>query len=718
MKHFFCLLFLVGLKITAQQITVEKIWKKYEYYPKGVEDFKSMKDGEHYSRIGEDGSILIYKLMDANDKGEVLVNKNSLVYNDSIIAYEDYEFNSDETKVLFMTNIKPIYRRSYTAIYYLYDIKTKQLVPLDDKHKPQTLAEYSPDGKSVSFIHGNDIFVKELATGKSIKLTEDGKRNKIINGTSDWVYEEEFGITKAYAWSPDSKWISFLRFNEKEVKEFNLTYYKGLYPEEYKYKYPKAGEDNSEVTAHLINVQKKSITPINLGEYEYIPRLSWAGNANKLVLLTLNRHQNHLKYHLINLTAKKMTQKIFYEETSTTYVEIDNNLLVLKDGNTILRTSEMDGYNHIYQLDFNGKSTQITRGNWDVIDLYGIDELSNTVYYSSAEVSPMVKTIHSIQRDGANKTTVSKSIGWNDASFTSGFKYMVLTHSQANNPPVYSLMKNDGGFVRILEDNEELNRTLSTLTLSKKEFITFNVNGNTLNAWIMKPANFNAANKYPVYMTLYGGPGHNEVVDAWDNADYMYHQLLTQKGYIVICIEPRGTLYRGAAFKKSTYLQLGKLETEDLIAAAKEIQGFPYVDPQRIGVMGWSYGGFMASLAITKGADVFKMAIAVAPVTNWRNYDNIYTERFMRTPKENPNGYDANSPVNFVNLFKGKFLLIHGSADDNVHYQNSMELVNAMVKADKQFDLFIYPNRNHGIYGGNTRNHLFSMMLNFIEKNL
>ncbi len=718
MKHFFCLLFLVGLKITAQQITVEKIWKKYEYYPKGVEDFKSMKDGEHYSRIGEDGSILIYKLMDANDKGEVLVNKNSLVYNDSIIAYEDYEFNSDETKVLFMTNIKPIYRRSYTAIYYLYDIKTKQLVPLDDKHKPQTLAEYSPDGKSVSFIHGNDIFVKELASGKSIKLTEDGKRNKIINGTSDWVYEEEFGITKAYAWSPDSKWISFLRFNEKEVKEFNLTYYKGLYPEEYKYKYPKAGEDNSEVTAHLINVQKKSITPINLGEYEYIPRLSWAGNANKLVLLTLNRHQNHLKYHLIDLTAKKMTQKIFYEETSTTYVEIDNNLLVLKDGNTILRTSEMDGYNHIYQLDFNGKSTQITKGNWDVIDLYGIDELSNTVYYSSAEVSPMVKTIHSIQRDGANKTTLSKSIGWNDASFTSGFKYMVLTHSQANNPPVYSLMKNDGGFVRILEDNEELNRTLSTLTLSKKEFITFNVNGNTLNAWIMKPANFNAANKYPVYMTLYGGPGHNEVVDAWDNADYMYHQLLTQKGYIVICIEPRGTLYRGAAFKKSTYLQLGKLETEDLIATAKEIQGFPYVDPQRIGVMGWSYGGFMASLAITKGADVFKMAIAVAPVTNWRNYDNIYTERFMRTPEENPDGYDANSPVNFVNLFKGKFLLIHGSADDNVHYQNSMELVNAMVKADKQFDLFIYPNRNHGIYGGNTRNHLFSMMLNFIEKNL
>ena len=718
MKIIFCAFFLLSLQLYAQDITVEQIWKKYEFYPKGVEGFKSMKDGEHYTKMNEDGSIVKYKLTDPTDAGTLLVNGNSLMYKEVKIVFDDYEFNFDETKILFMTSIVPIYRRSFTAIYYLYDLSTKQLMPLDEKHQPQSLAEYSPDGKSVSFIYGNDIFVKQVASGKVVKLTEDGKRNKIINGTTDWVYEEEFSITKGYDWSPDSKWIAFLRFNEKEVKEFNLTFYNELYPTEYTYKYPKAGEDNSKVTANIVNVSNGKITPINLGEYEYIPRLSWSNTANKLILQTLNRHQNQLQYHLVDLTGKKMTQKMFFEEKSKTYVEIDNNLMIRKDGNSILRTSEIDGFNHIYQLDFSGTSTQITKGNWDVIDLYGIDESTNTVYYSSAEVSPMIKTIHSISTNGTNKSLLSLPIGVSDAEFTAGMKFMVLTHSDANTPPVSTLNKNDGSLVRMLEDNKVLKSKLGNLALSKKEFITFDVNGNKLNGWIMKPANFNSSKKYPVYMTLYGGPGHNEVVDAWDNSDYMFHQLLTQKGYIVACVEPRGTLYRGAAFKKSTYLQLGKLETEDLIASAKELQGYPYVDANRIGVMGWSYGGFMASLAITKGADVFKMAIAVAPVTNWRNYDNIYTERFMRTPKENAEGYDANSPVNYVNLMKGKFLLVHGAADDNVHYQNSMELINALVKADKQFDLFIYPNRNHGIYGGNTRNHLFKMILDFVEENL
>ena len=718
MKIIFCAFFLLSLQLYAQDITVEQIWKKYEFFSKGVEGFKSMKDGEHYTKMNEDGSIVKYKLTDPTDAGTLLVNGNSLMYKEVKIVFDDYEFNFDETKILFMTSIVPIYRRSFTAVYYLYDLTTKQLMPLDEKHQPQSLAEYSPDGKSVSFIYGNDIFVKQVASDKVVKLTEDGKRNKIINGTTDWVYEEEFSITKGYDWSPDSKWIAFLRFDEKEVKEFNLTFYKELYPTEYAYKYPKAGEDNSKVTAHIVNVSNGKITPIMLGEYEYIPRLSWSKTANKLILQSLNRHQNQLQYHLVDLTGKKMTQKMFFEEKSTTYVEIDNNLMIRKDGNSILRTSEIDGFNHIYQLDFNGVTTQITKGNWDVIDLYGIDESTNIVYYSSAEVSPMIKTIHSISTNGTNKSLLSLPMGVSDAEFTAGMKFMVLTHSDANTPPVSTLNKNDGSLVRMLEDNKVLKSKLGNLELSKKEFIKFDVNGNKLNGWIMKPANFNSTKKYPVYMTLYGGPGHNEVVDAWDNSDYMFHQLLTQKGYIVACVEPRGTLYRGAAFKKSTYLQLGKLETEDLIASAKELQGYPYVDANRIGVMGWSYGGFMASLAITKGADVFKMAIAVAPVTNWRNYDNIYTERFMRTPKENAEGYDANSPVNYVNLIKGKFLLVHGAADDNVHYQNSMELINAMVKADKQFDLFIYPNRNHGIYGGNTRNHLFKMILDFVEENL
>jgi dipeptidyl-peptidase-4 len=604
------------------------------------------------------------------------------------------------------------------AVYYLYDLKTSSIQPLDEEHQPQTLAEYSPNGLKVSYIYKNNLFVKDLKTGKVTKLTSDGKRNKIINGTTDWVYEEEFAITKAYGWSPDSKYIGFLRFDEKNVKEFNLTYYNELYPDLYTFKYPKAGEENSKVTAHIINLKNSKISNIDLGEYEYIPRLQWSGTSNKLIIQTLNRHQNHLKYHLIDLSTKKMITKTFFEEKSDTYVEIDNNLLILKDGNTILRTSEKDGFNHIYKLAFDGVNTQITKGNWDVIEFYGIDESTNTIYYSAAEKSPIYKGIYKINIDATAKTALSLETGTNDAEFTSGMKYFVKTYSNANTPPVFTLCSNDGKEISVLESNSKLNGVLANYKLSPKEFVTFHSGDTELNGWMIKPANFDPSKKYPVYMTVYGGPGSNTVKDSWGGADFIYHQLLAQKGYIVVSADPRGTMYRGAAFKKSTYLQLGKLETEDFINVAKELQNMSFVDPERIGIQGWSYGGFMTSLAITKGADQFKMGIAVAPVTNWRYYDNIYTERFMRTPKENEKGYDDNSPINFANLLKGKYLLIHGSGDDNVHYQNTMEMVNAMVKSDKQFDLFIYPNKNHGIYGGNTRNHLFNMMLNFTLENL
>ncbi len=718
MKNLLLFFSLLSFNVFSQDLSVEKIWKKYEYIAKGVEDFKSMADGNFYTKTNEEGSIFKHSILNSEDKGICILEGKTLLYNGVKIDYDDFEFNKDESKILFKTSIKSIYRRSYTAVYYLYDLKTKVLQILDDTHSPQTLAEYSPDGNSVSYIAGNDLFVKYLPTGKITKLTTDGKRNKIINGTTDWVYEEEFSITKAYCWSPDSKYIAFLKFDEKEVKEFNLTYFNDLYPENYKYKYPKAGEDNSKVTAHIVSVKKPSIKNIDLGEYEYIPRLSWSGSQNKLILQTLNRHQNQLKYHLVDLTGKSLVIKVIYEENSKSYVEIDDNLLILKDGNSILRTSEMDGYNHIYRLDFNGNSTQITKGKWDVIEMLGIDESSNIIYFSSAMNAAISKTIHSVSLDGKNVTLISPKDGYNDASFTTGMNYFVLSHSNANTPPEISLNKNDGSFIRSLEDNSDLKKKLAGMNLCKKEFLSFNVNGFDLNATMMKPTDFDPNKKYPVYMTVYGGPGHNEVTDAWDGQDYMYHQLLTQKGYIVVCVDPRGTMYRGAEFKKSTYLQLGKLETEDVIATGKALQALPYVDPNRIGIMGWSYGGFMATLAITKGADVFKMAIAVAPVTNWRFYDNIYTERFMRTPKENEDGYDKNSPINFVDQLKGKFLLIHGVTDDNVHFQNSMSLINALVKADKQFDFFAYPNKNHGIYGGNTRNHLFKMMLDYVEENL
>lgn len=701
-----------------QEITIEKIWKKYEFYAKSVEGFKSMKDGEHYTRPTTDLSIKKYSLLNDKDAGTTLVEGKDLLFKGKSIEFDDYEFNSDESKILLLTSTEPIYRRSFKAIYFLYDINSKKLQPLDEEHQPQTLAEYSPDGTMVSYIHGNDLFVKNIKTGAVKKLTQDGKRNKIINGTTDWVYEEEFSITKAYGWSPDSKTIAFLRFDEKEVLEFSMAMYGELYPDEYKYKYPKAGEVNSKVTAHLVDVASAKISNLDLGEYEYIPRLNWSSTAKHLILQTMNRHQSSLKYHLVDCTGKKPIHKVIFEEKSDTYIDVDDNLLILKDGKTILRTSEADGYNHIYKLDFDGKATQITKGNWDVIEFLGIDDDNKTIYCSSAELSSIKKAVYAINIDGTNKRLISSDNGYNEAEFTHGMKYCVMNHSDGNTPPSYSLYKNDGTKLRDLETNEALNSKLKEYKLSTKEFMTFKSNDVELNGWMLKPTNFDATKKYPVYMTVYGGPGHNEVTDAWDGNDYMYHQLLAQKGYIVVCVDPRGTMYRGAKFKKSTYLQLGKLEIEDVINTGKELQKLSYVDPARIGIMGWSFGGFMASLAITKGADVFKMAIAVAPVTNWRYYDNIYTERFMRTPKENEDGYDRNSPINFVDQIKGKYFLIHGSADDNVHYQNSMEMITALVKANKQFDMFIYPNKNHGIYGGNTRNHLFQMMLDYVLINL
>ena len=714
-------IFLTIQHSNSQVITVEKIWKKYEFSGAGVSGFKSMKDGIHYTKLTKaDGKQLITKhsINASEEKNDVLIASEKFVFSNSALEIDDYYFNDDESKVLLTTQTIGIYRHSFSAVYYLYDLKTSSIQPLDEEHQPQTLAEYSPDGLKVSYIYKNNLFVKDIKTGKVTKLTTDGKRNKIINGTTDWVYEEEFAITKAYGWSPDSKYIGFLKFDEKNVKEFNLTYYTELYPDLYTFKYPKAGEENSKVTAHIITVKNSKIVNLDLGEYEYIPRLQWSGTSNKLVVQTLNRHQNDLKYYLIDLSGKKMTTKAFFEEKSDTYVEIDNNLLILKDGNTIIRTSEKDGFNHIYKLSFDGVNTQITKGNWDVIEFYGIDETTNSIYYSAAEKSPIYKGIYKINIDATGKSAISLETGTNDAEFTTGMKYFVKTYSNANTPPVFTVCSNDGKEISVLESNSKLNGVLANYKLAQKEFVKFHSGETELNGWMIKPTDFDPTKKYPVFMTVYGGPGSNTVKDAWGGADFIYHQLLAQKGYIVVSVDPRGTMYRGAAFKKSTYLQLGKLETEDFINVAKEFQNMSFVNPARIGIQGWSYGGFMTSLAITKGADQFKMGIAVAPVTNWRYYDNIYTERFMRTPKENEKGYDDNSPINFVNLLKGKYLLIHGSGDDNVHYQNTMEMVNALVKADKQFDLFIYPNKNHGIYGGNTRNHLFNMMLNFTLENL
>ena len=704
----------------AQEITVEKIWKKYEYRTQGVDGFNTLQDGDRYTQLDDQGNLVLSHISKPTEAPSVLIDAKSLTYRGKQVIIEDYNFDQSERKVLIMTSISPIYRRSYHAVYFLYDLETKVLQSLSDEYSPQTLAEYAPDGKKVSFIHKNDLYVKDLETNKISAITTDGKRNKIINGTTDWVYEEEFSITKAYSWSPDSKFIAFLKFVEKGVKEFGIDMYGELYPDRFEYKYPKAGEDNSKVTAHWVAVSKpKKINSISLGSYEYIPRIQWSNVTNRLLLQTMNRHQDSLNYHMIDFTAgKKPIHSILYTDNSNTYVDVNESLHFTPNGQGFFFTSEKSGFNQLYALDYNGAIKPITSGEQDIIDVCGPNQAGTHFYYTRSSQHGISKVLCSVNLTTNVVTELSPTEGWMDASFTQGKKYYIGSYSNGNTPPVFGLYNADGGLIKTMEDNAELNKLLSSCNLSKKSFRTIKVNGTDLNISVIFPPNFNESNKYPVYMNVYGGPGHNEVTNQWDGNDFMFHQLLASKGYIVVSVDPRGTQYRGAEFKKATYLQLGKLEVEDFIGTAKYFQTLPYVDANRVGIMGWSYGGFMSSLAMTKGADVFKMGIAVAPVTNWRYYDNIYTERFMRTPQENPAGYDTNSPINHVDKLKGKFLLVHGMADDNVHFQNSTDMITALVKANKQFDFFAYPNKNHGIYGGNTRNHLFTMMYEYILANL
>lgn len=724
-----CLLFCVGMWILVpnlraqgegqRELSVERIWKKGEFAAKGYPGFNGMKDGQHFTRLNASQnavSVTKHAYQNIDRVVDTLLRPSDLLFEGKQLPLDDYEFNPSETVLLIHSNTESVYRRSYLTSYYLFDLAARKLRPLTKNNSRATLATFSPDGQKVAFVSDNNLFVVDLKTGVETQVTFDGKRNEVINGTTDWVYEEEFAITQGFGWSPDGKMLAFLRFDERNVKEFQMTYYGELYPDQYVFKYPKAGEANSSVTAHVYRLDLGKTEQIDLGAYEYIPRLKWSSKQNKLVLLTLNRHQNWLKYHVFD--ADQGSASVFFEEQSKTYVEVDDNLLLLSDGKSIFRTSESAGYNHIYQVDFKGNVKQITFGQYDVIDFLGIDEKARWVYYTAAKTSAINKGIYAVDFSGKKQRILSPEVGYNDARFTPGMSYFVRYSSDANTPQTITLCRADGSEVRVLQDNSALKEKLQRMALPKKEFIQVPGAAGDLNAWIIKPANFDPSKQYPVYFFVYGGPGSNTVLNRFGGNDYFFHQLLAQKGYLVISVDPRGTMYRGEAHKKSTYLQLGKLETEDFIAVAKHLGTLPYVDANRIGIQGWSYGGFMASLAMTKGNGVFKTGVAVAPVTNWRYYDNIYTERFMRTPAENPDGYDQNSPIHFAKDLTGNYLLIHGSGDDNVHYQNTMEMVTALVQANKQFDLFIYPNKDHGIYGGNTRNHLFQMILDFVTEHL
>jgi dipeptidyl-peptidase-4 len=720
-KHFVLLLFAATLfnLALAQNLTLEDIWKSRKFYPKGIYGIRSMADGEHYTVLEKD-SINMYEYKTGEYVKTIASGTQMTPEGDTThLRISDYTFSKDETKLLIPTNTKSIYRYSSESEFYIWDIasETLEALSLDGK---QRLADFSPDGTKVAFVRDNNLYVKDLEQNIEFKVTQDGEYNKIIYGTTDWVYEEEFAITKGFHWSPDGKKIAFYRFDESDVKEWWMTTWGDLYPEHYKFKYPKAGEDNSIVSIHIYDLQTQLITDVNVGEEtdQYLPRFFWTKTQDKLAVFRVNRLQNY--FEILLADANSGETEIVYTEKNHTYIEESHyDHVIFIDENRYIMTSEKDDFYHIYLNYFDGTpEEQLTSGNWDVTSILGYDEENEKVYFTAAQQVPYNREVYWVNLKGKVKQ-VSRDEGWNRPSFSSNYEYYINSWSDGNTPPVYTLNNTKGKTIRTLQDNSSLKDTIANYNFSEKEFFSFTTSeGVELYGWQILPPGFDPGKRYPVFMHVYGGPGSQTVTNSWGYFNHLWFQMLAQQGYIVASVDNRGTGARGQEFKKMTYMELGKYETIDQIEAARHFAAKDFVDPERIGIFGWSYGGYMSTLCITKGADVFSTAIAVAPVTNWRYYDNIYTERFMRKPQQNASGYDDNSPINHVDKLEGNYLLIHGTGDDNVHVQNSMDLITALVNANKQFDLFLYPNKNHGIYGGNTRIHLYNKMTDFILENL
>ncbi len=716
MRFLFLPLLLLCAAASAQNklITLDDIWRDGTFSAKSVPGFNGLPDGERYTELAEEGGKHIIRIKSLRDGKET-----GILYSGNL-PVEEYSISADGNRLLLLTESQAIYRRSILHRVYMYDRATKTPVLLDSAKVLH--AQLSPDGSKVAYVKDNNLFYKNISTGAVTAVTADGERNRIIYGNCDWVYEEEFEFTQAYQWSPDSRYIAFYKFDESAVKEYTMTVYDSLYPTPYKYKYPKAGEGNSVVSILCHDLQKgqtRYLKVLDAGENPdiYIPRIKWA-SASGLCIYKMNRRQNNLRILFADLAAG--TLKGIYNENNKSYIEVSDNLVFLKDGHSMIFTTEVDGWNHLYVWEWtNQRLTLLTKGDYDVDALVGINEAAKTVYYTAAEGSPLERKLYAVGFSGEVKRCLTPDSGTHAITPVEGARYFLDRYSSLNTPPVYNLLDAQGKVVRTLEDNARLKAKMKEYRLGNMAFMQVTGDsGVQLNAWRMLPPDFDANKKYPVLLYQYSGPASQEVADRFPVRDYFWHQMLAQKGYIVVCADGTGTGFRGEAFRKKTYLELGRYESRDQIAVAKYLGALSYVDKSRIGIWGWSFGGFMSSTCILKGADVFKMAIAVAPVTNWRYYDNIYTERYMRKPEENKAGYDSNAPESMAGKLKGRFLLIHGTGDDNVHFQNSVSLVNNLIKEGKEFDSEYYPNRAHGISGGNTRLHLYRRMTNFILDNL
>ena len=697
-----------------KHITIDDLYQQKIFAAKGIPQFHFLKAGKYYSRLEDGKRVTLYNLLTGKCVKTLFDVK--AFKDEKITKIHSYSFSEDETKLLIAVNFQKIYRRSFFASYYVFDLKKKSLTPVSDKPK-QKLAALSPDGKKVSFVYNNDLYIKDLVSGSETRITKDGKDTKIINGCPDWVYEEEWGLVFAHVWSPDSSRLAFLRFDESSVKEFTIPFYNGTeYPDLFRYKYPRAGEKNSVVSAHVYDVKSKKTSKLETAPGDtYLPRLQWDKTGEYLYVLQVNRLQNWFEW----ARAKADTTKLesVYEETNERYCDIDLQLYFLKDNKRFILRTSRSGRWHLIMCEKNGAFLgHLTSGEWDVSAVKGIDEKKGLVYFESTKGNHLQRQLYRVNFKGEKLESLTKGGGTHNVTMNGDCSLYIDNLSRNTVPPVYTLCKCDGTAVKTLEDNAKLKKLLKDYKLGKKEMFSFTTDEKIkLYGWIVKPADFNPKKKYPLFMTFYNGPHSQAATEGWQ---FGWERYLNEKGYIVACVDGRGTGWRGEEFLKCTYKQLGRYEVIDQIAAAKYLGSLPYIDAKRIGVFGWSYGGFMASSLMTRGGNVFKLGVAVASVTSWRFYDTVYTEKFMQTPQLNPEGYTDWTPMKFVDGLTGKLLLVHGLADDNVHFQNSMALEEALIKAGKQFEMHYVPNKDHGISGPHTTPHLFHKILNFITQNL
>lgn len=720
-RYLFLFTFLLGSLLVQSQksITLEDIWSHGTFSTKSVPGFNFQKDGQHYTKR-EDNKIKQYDMLTGEMTGTIL-DPSELMGKEGFSGNMNaYEFSDNESKILIKSESESIYRRSSQALFYVYDMEDQSFINVHPEGKIM-YATLSPDASKVAYVFRNNLFCRDLHTTTTIQITTDGKFNHVINGAGDWVYEEEFSLSRAFEWSPDSKKLAFIRFDESKVPEFTMQKFDGgLYPLNETFKYPKVGEPNAEVSVHIFHCDdgKKVEAKIKTETDFYIPRIKWTPYPNDLIVFRMNRHQNHLE--LLQVDADKGSAEVLLEENNKYYIDINDDLTFIKDKKQFIWTSEKDGYSHLYLYGMNGKEIRdLTPGNFDVTAFYGLDQEKGIVYYQAAAKNPLDREIYSVSVNSGITNEMSEMKGVNSAQFSSNFSYYVLNHSNINSAPSYTVYGIKGKKIRTIEDNQNMTDIQKKYGVSPVEFFQCPTGKNVqLNGMMIKPPDFDPKKEYPVFMYVYGGPGSQTVINSWYGSQYWWFQMLAQQGYIVVSVDNRGTGARGEEFRKMTYMQLGKYETIDQIEAAKYLAKQKYVDGSRIGIFGWSYGGYMSSLCILKGNDTFKAAIAVAPVTSWKWYDTIYTERYMRTLAENEEGYNTNSPIYFADRLKGSYLLIHGMADDNVHFQNTVEMAEALIRANKQFDTYYYPNRNHGIYGNNARLHLYTKMTEFIKENI